>query len=199
MSFQLAPKTFWLAELISQFFCSSNSSKNITCPSGKLKTEFTSLIAKSTSPGLSDTTFFACCSGLIKGKIKIKNNNKKNCSFVLARYCLLRGSCAGLPTPFSLTYFKMANAASPSDYSSLKHAITMGCSTSHGLSNSTFVTPWDCKCTVDVNINFVLSLLIQIQVVYGRTQVALDFLSNSLFDFQENVHKNILANLWTLL
>ena len=29
-------------------------------PSGKLKTEFTSPIAKSTSPGLSDTTFFAC-------------------------------------------------------------------------------------------------------------------------------------------
>ena len=119
--------------------------KKITCRLGKLKTEFISLIAKSTSPGLSDTTFFACCSGLIKGKIKIKNNNKKNCSFVLARYCLLRGSCAGLPTPFSLAYFKMANAASPSDYSSLKHAITMGCSTSHGLSNSTFVTPWDCK------------------------------------------------------
>ena len=30
-----------------------------TCPSGKLITEFTSSIAKSTSPGLSDTTFFA--------------------------------------------------------------------------------------------------------------------------------------------
>ena len=58
-SFQLAPKTLWPAELISQFFCYSNSSKNITCPSGKLKTEFTSPIAKSTSPGLSDTTFFA--------------------------------------------------------------------------------------------------------------------------------------------
>ena len=42
----VAPKTFWLAELISQFF---------------LKTEFTSPIAKSTSPGLSDTTFFARC------------------------------------------------------------------------------------------------------------------------------------------
>ena len=28
---------------------------------GKLKTEFTSPIAKSTSPGLSDTTFFAHC------------------------------------------------------------------------------------------------------------------------------------------
>ena len=31
--------------------------KNITCPSGKLKTEFTSPIAKSTSHGLSDTNF----------------------------------------------------------------------------------------------------------------------------------------------
>ena len=36
-----------------------NSSKNITCPSGKLKTEFTSPRAKSTSPGPSNTTFFA--------------------------------------------------------------------------------------------------------------------------------------------
>ena len=62
MSFQLAPKTFWLAELISQFFCYSNSSKDLTCPSGKLKTEFTGPIAKSTSPGLSDSTFFARCS-----------------------------------------------------------------------------------------------------------------------------------------
>ena len=33
----------------------------MTCPSGKLKTEFTSPIAKSTSRGLSDTTFFARC------------------------------------------------------------------------------------------------------------------------------------------
>ena len=59
LSFQLAPKAFWRAKLISQFFCYSNSSKNITCLSGKLKTEFTSPKAKSTSPGLSDTTFFA--------------------------------------------------------------------------------------------------------------------------------------------
>ena len=58
-SFQLVPKAFRRAELISHFFCYSNSSKNITCPSGKLKTDFTSPIAKSTSPGLSDTTFFA--------------------------------------------------------------------------------------------------------------------------------------------
>ena len=54
-----SPKAFWPAELISQFFCYSNSSKNINCPSGKLITEFTSLTTKSTSPGLSDTPFFA--------------------------------------------------------------------------------------------------------------------------------------------
>ena len=40
------PKPFSRAELISQFFCYSNSSKSITCPSGKLKTEFTCPIAK---------------------------------------------------------------------------------------------------------------------------------------------------------
>ena len=51
MWFQLAPKAFWWTELISQFFCYSNSSKNIACLTGKLKTEFTSPIAKSTSPG----------------------------------------------------------------------------------------------------------------------------------------------------
>ena len=36
-----------------------NSSKKFICPSGKLITEFTSPIAKSTSPGLWDTTYFA--------------------------------------------------------------------------------------------------------------------------------------------
>ena len=46
---------------MSEFFCYLNSSKNITCPLGKLKTEFTSPIAESTSPGPTDTTFFACC------------------------------------------------------------------------------------------------------------------------------------------
>ena len=60
-SFQLAPKTFWWAEFISQFFYYWNFSKNITCLSGKLRTEFTSPIAKSTSPGLLDTAFFARC------------------------------------------------------------------------------------------------------------------------------------------
>ena len=37
--------------MIAQFYCYSNSSKNITCPPGKFKTEFTSPIAKFTSPG----------------------------------------------------------------------------------------------------------------------------------------------------
>ena len=55
---QAEANIYWL---ISQFFCILNSSKNFTCLSGKLITEFTSPIAKSTSPGLSDTTFFARC------------------------------------------------------------------------------------------------------------------------------------------
>ena len=54
-----SPQNVWWAGLILQFFCNLNSSKNLTCPSGQLKTEFTSLIAKSTSPGLLDATFFA--------------------------------------------------------------------------------------------------------------------------------------------
>ena len=48
-----------MSRLISQFFGNLNSSKNFTCPSGKLRTEFSSPTAKSTSPGLSDSTFFA--------------------------------------------------------------------------------------------------------------------------------------------
>ena len=52
MSFQLAPKAFWRAELISQFFCYLNSSKNITCPSDKLQTECTlAWYQKSLAPG----------------------------------------------------------------------------------------------------------------------------------------------------
>ena len=46
-----SPKNVLMSRLISQFFCNLNSLKNFTCLSGKLKTEFTSSIAKSTSPG----------------------------------------------------------------------------------------------------------------------------------------------------
>ena len=56
-----SPKNVLMSRLISQFFCNLNSSKKFTCPSGKLITEFTSAIAKSASPGLSDSTFFARC------------------------------------------------------------------------------------------------------------------------------------------
>ena len=48
-----------MSRLISQFFCNLNSSNNFTCLSGKLITEFTSPIAKSTSLRLSDTTLHA--------------------------------------------------------------------------------------------------------------------------------------------
>ena len=45
-----SPKNVLVSRLISQFLCKLNSSKNSTSP-----------IAKSTNPGLSDTTFFAPC------------------------------------------------------------------------------------------------------------------------------------------
>ena len=66
-SFQLAPsplppKQKWVSRINKlQFFCNLSSPKDFTCPSGKLRTEFSSLIVKCTSPGLSDTTFFAPC------------------------------------------------------------------------------------------------------------------------------------------
>ena len=66
-SYHLRAQTsiFWWAELTSHFFCKLNSSKYFTCPLGKLRTEFTSPIAKSTSPGLSDTTFFVHCTCIL--------------------------------------------------------------------------------------------------------------------------------------
>ena len=50
--------------------------KIFACPSGKLSTEFTSPIAKSTSPGLSDTTFFAPClwKVLLESKVLLSSN-----------------------------------------------------------------------------------------------------------------------------
>ena len=51
-----SPQNVLMSRVISQFFCNLNSSKNFI-------TEFTSPIAKPTSPGLSDTTFFACWGG----------------------------------------------------------------------------------------------------------------------------------------
>ena len=56
-----SPKNVLMSRLISQFLCDLDSSKNFTCPSGKLITEFSSLIAKPTSPRLLETTFFARC------------------------------------------------------------------------------------------------------------------------------------------
>ena len=56
-----SPKNVQMSRLISKFFCNLKSSKNFTCPQGKLITEFTSPMAKSTRPRLSDTTFFARC------------------------------------------------------------------------------------------------------------------------------------------
>ena len=63
-----SPKNVLMSRLISHFFCNLYSSKNFTCPLGKLITEFPSPIAKSSSPGLSDTTFFACCARIDPGR-----------------------------------------------------------------------------------------------------------------------------------
>ena len=46
-----SPKNVLISRLISQFFCNLNSSKNFTCLSGKLRTEFTSPIANPLTPG----------------------------------------------------------------------------------------------------------------------------------------------------
>ena len=58
--FSTSPKMFLMSRIdFTVLFFFWNSTKNFTCLLGKLRTEFTSPIAKSTSPGLSDTTFFA--------------------------------------------------------------------------------------------------------------------------------------------
>ena len=44
--------------------------KNLICPSGKLRIEITNPIAKSTNPGISDTTFFARCQKFILRRLK---------------------------------------------------------------------------------------------------------------------------------
>ena len=56
---QLAPKTFWWVELISQFFCNLNFSKKLSYPFGKLRKKFAIPVAKFTRLRQSDTTFFA--------------------------------------------------------------------------------------------------------------------------------------------
>ena len=58
-SFQLAPKPFLIGRIDNNPSVIWISPKNSTCPSGKLRTKNTSPMAKSTSPGLLDTTFFA--------------------------------------------------------------------------------------------------------------------------------------------
>ena len=67
-----SPKNVLMSRLISHFFCNLYSSKNFTCPLGKLITEFTSPIAKSISPGLSDTTLFARCARIDAGQTPSK-------------------------------------------------------------------------------------------------------------------------------
>ena len=52
-------ENFYEQNWLQSFYNLNAQEKKFTCLLGKLKTELTSLIAKSTSPGLSDMTFFA--------------------------------------------------------------------------------------------------------------------------------------------
>ena len=54
-----SPKTLFVLQHWLQSFCNLNFPQKQHLPSDKLRTKITSTIAKSTSPGLSDTTFFA--------------------------------------------------------------------------------------------------------------------------------------------
>ena len=58
-SFQLARKPSLISRIEYNPSVIWISPQSSTCPSGKLRTKITSPTAKSTSPGLSDTTFFA--------------------------------------------------------------------------------------------------------------------------------------------
>ena len=61
MSFQLAPKPLLISRIdYNPSAIWISPPKNSTYPLGKLRTKITSPITKFTSPGLLDTTFFAC-------------------------------------------------------------------------------------------------------------------------------------------
>ena len=80
-----SPKKF----LMSGIDCSSSviwiSPKKFTCPSGKLRTDFTSPIAKSTSPRPSDTTFFVrymCVSSVVlENLFAVRKCQSQRCFF----------------------------------------------------------------------------------------------------------------------
>ena len=63
--------------------------KNFTCLSGKLKTEFTTLITKPTSRRLLDTAFFACCIETKDDVIQISNKILYVLYFFICHYILI--------------------------------------------------------------------------------------------------------------
>ena len=71
-----------------QFFYDLNFPENFAFPSGNLKTEFTNPIAKSTSPGLLETTFFARWFGCVE--IIVYTTKPGGCKFDLAQSILFR-------------------------------------------------------------------------------------------------------------
>ena len=71
---------------------SSTVKKILTSLMGKLRTEFTSLTTKCTSPGLSDTTFFARCNFEIDIKLFITiNHTFKHLHVQVTIYVLTEG------------------------------------------------------------------------------------------------------------
>ena len=71
--FQVARKKLFDEQHWLQFFCNLNFPKELHLPF-KLRTGFPSPVVKSTSPGLSDTTFFARCRYRVTTKIGADNH-----------------------------------------------------------------------------------------------------------------------------
>ena len=75
-----------------QYFVILILRKIFACPSGKLSTEFTSPIAKSTSPRLSDMTFFAHWSKLWKALALQQNSDEGPTLELSAAFQIFHGS-----------------------------------------------------------------------------------------------------------
>ena len=60
-----SPKNILMSRIDSQCLYNLNSSKNFTCPSGKLRTKLTNPVEKFTSPGLSESTSLQAEEGTI--------------------------------------------------------------------------------------------------------------------------------------
>ena len=90
-----SPQNVLMSRVISQFFCNLNSSKNFI-------TEFTSPIAKPTSPGLSDTTFFARC--VVQAKYLLPTQNFAITVEIMTRKFYAFATYSGYPAFYFKTF-----------------------------------------------------------------------------------------------